>query len=131
MHIGILSSPTCSAVNVMQNVFSTPNPVIDEAIVIGIMPRPQKSPTLPHISHETIFTTSFKTEFVVQMIYGIPLSIFEFKSTQVYRSLWNIACSQHIYLSDLLPLKKERGRRGRDRMIVGFTTAYAISAYDH
>ena len=128
MHIGILSSPT---VNVMQNVFSTPNPVIDEAIVIGIMPRPQKSPILPHISHETIFTTSFKTEFVVQMIYGIPLSIFEFKSTQVYRSLWNIACSQHIYLSDLLPLKKERGRRGRDRMIVGFTTTYAISAYDH
>jgi hypothetical protein len=60
MHIGILSSPTCSAVNVMQNVFSTPNPVIDEAIVIGIMPRPQKSPTLPHISHETIFTTSFE-----------------------------------------------------------------------
>jgi hypothetical protein len=24
-----------------------------------------------------------------------------------------------------------RGRRGRDRMVVGFTTAYAISAYHH
>jgi hypothetical protein len=72
MHIGIVSSTTCSAVNVIQNVFSTPNPVIDEAIVIRIMLRPQKSPTLRHISHEIIFTTSFKNEFVVQMIYGIP-----------------------------------------------------------
>ena len=25
----------------------------------------------------------------------------------------------------------KRGRRGRDRMIVGFTTTYAISAYHH
>jgi hypothetical protein len=24
-----------------------------------------------------------------------------------------------------------RGRRGRDRMVVGFTTKYAISAYHH
>jgi len=24
-----------------------------------------------------------------------------------------------------------RGRRGRDRMVVGFTTTYAISAYHH
>jgi hypothetical protein len=24
-----------------------------------------------------------------------------------------------------------RGRRGRDRMLVGFTTTYAISAYHH
>jgi hypothetical protein len=23
------------------------------------------------------------------------------------------------------------GRRGRDRMVLGFTTTYAISAYDH
>jgi hypothetical protein len=26
---------------------------------------------------------------------------------------------------------KRRGRQDRDRMIVGFTTTYAISAYDH
>jgi hypothetical protein len=26
---------------------------------------------------------------------------------------------------------KPRGRRGRDRMVVGFTTSYAISAYHH
>jgi hypothetical protein len=26
---------------------------------------------------------------------------------------------------------KTRGRRGRDRMVVGFTTTYAISAYHH
>jgi len=25
----------------------------------------------------------------------------------------------------------QRGRRGRDRMIVGFTTTYAISSYHH
>jgi len=26
---------------------------------------------------------------------------------------------------------KHRGRRGRDRMVVGFTTTYAICAYHH
>jgi hypothetical protein len=26
---------------------------------------------------------------------------------------------------------KNRDRRGRDRMVVGFTTTYAISAYHH
>jgi hypothetical protein len=25
----------------------------------------------------------------------------------------------------------QRGRRGHDRMVVGFTTTYAISAYHH
>jgi len=29
------------------------------------------------------------------------------------------------------PKHSVRGRRGRDRMIVGFTTTYAISAYHH
>ena len=28
-------------------------------------------------------------------------------------------------------LKKHGGRRGRDRMVVGFITTYAISAYHH
>jgi exoribonuclease II len=28
-------------------------------------------------------------------------------------------------------IKKRRGHRGRNRMIVGFTTIYAISAYHH
>jgi len=27
--------------------------------------------------------------------------------------------------------KGGKGRRGRDRMVVGFTTTYAISAYHH
>jgi hypothetical protein len=27
--------------------------------------------------------------------------------------------------------KVDGGRRGRDRMVVGFTTTYAISAYHH
>jgi len=26
---------------------------------------------------------------------------------------------------------KDKGRRGRDRMIFGFTTTYAVSAYHH
>jgi hypothetical protein len=30
----------------------------------------------------------------------------------------------------LIPLLY-RGRRGRDRMVVGFTTSYAIGAYNH
>ena len=28
-------------------------------------------------------------------------------------------------------LQNTRGRRGRDRMVVGFTTTYAISVYHH
>ena len=28
-------------------------------------------------------------------------------------------------------LKRERGRRERDRTVVGFTTTYAVSAYHH
>ena len=28
-------------------------------------------------------------------------------------------------------IKKYRGYRGRDRMVVGFTTTYATSAYHH
>jgi len=28
-------------------------------------------------------------------------------------------------------LNNSRGRRGRDRMVVGFTAIYAISAYHH
>jgi hypothetical protein len=28
-------------------------------------------------------------------------------------------------------IQEYRGRRGRDRMVVGFTTTYAISAYRH
>jgi len=31
----------------------------------------------------------------------------------------------------LFNLIKIRGSRGRDRVVVGFTTAYAISAYHH
>ena len=36
-----------------------------------------------------------------------------------YRYLWKLI---HIYY---------RGHRGRDRMVIGFTTTYAISAYHH
>jgi hypothetical protein len=38
----------------------------------------------------------------------------------------SLSCS-FTYISFLFP----RGRRGRDRMVVGFTTTYAISAYHH
>jgi len=38
-------------------------------------------------------------------------------------------------VKNLIPKKetsyKSQGRRGRDRMVVGFTTTYAISAYNH
>jgi len=30
-----------------------------------------------------------------------------------------------------LVIKRKRSRRGRDRMVVGFTTTYAISGYHH
>jgi len=35
------------------------------------------------------------------------------------------------YLSKRIKLTSTRGRRGCDRMVVGFTTTYAISAYNH
>ena len=36
----------------------------------------------------------------------------------VYRNAWK-------------PSKKRRGHCGRDRMVVGYTTTYAMSAYHH
>jgi len=35
------------------------------------------------------------------------------------------------YLSKTAFTIETRGRRGRDRMVVGFTTTYPISAYHH
>jgi hypothetical protein len=35
------------------------------------------------------------------------------------------------YRRRILVNKTARGRRGRDRIVVGFTTTYAISVYDH
>ena len=34
-------------------------------------------------------------------------------------------------LSGINTLKRGGGRRGRDRMVVGFTTTYVIGAYHH
>ena len=36
-----------------------------------------------------------------------------------------------LYLIQYEPTYLQRGRRGRDHMVVGFTTTYAISAYHH
>jgi len=37
----------------------------------------------------------------------------------------------NIYLGSIYYSINNRGRRGRDRIVVGFTTTYAISAYHH
>jgi hypothetical protein len=37
-------------------------------------------------------------------------------------------CKQYTFNAELFQCN---GRRGRDRMVVGFTTTYAISAYHH
>jgi hypothetical protein len=36
-----------------------------------------------------------------------------------------------LYLSSTTYSNTQRGHRGRDRMVVGCTTTYAISAYHH
>jgi hypothetical protein len=36
-----------------------------------------------------------------------------------------------VYITKMLKILKGWSRRGRDRMVVGFTTTYAISAYHH
>ena len=38
---------------------------------------------------------------------------------------------KHLRLCRFFCKQVYRGRRGRDRMVVGFTTTYAISAYHH
>jgi hypothetical protein len=49
---------------------------------------------------------------------------------KIYFSV-NSHCSVCLSFVWLLSSYSYRGRRGRDRMIVGFTTSYAISAYHH
>ena len=41
-----------------------------------------------------------------------------------------VALKAYIFMMFLCK-RKVRGRRGRDRMVVGFTTTCAISAYPH
>jgi hypothetical protein len=45
-------------------------------------------------------------------------------------SMFIMPCSGH-HLGFQINTWNIRGRRGRDRMVVGFTTTYAISAYHH
>jgi len=40
-------------------------------------------------------------------------------------------CNIHFNIYEKKHYLKLGGRRGRDRMVVGFTTTYAISAYHH
>jgi dolichyl-phosphate-mannose--protein O-mannosyl transferase len=46
-----------------------------------------------------------------------------------------LLCNYIVYITlqilKELIIERERGRCGRDRMVVGFTTTYAISAYHH
>ena len=42
-----------------------------------------------------------------------------------------VKCFNEIFLVKGNNSLKNRGCRGRDRMVVGYTTTYAISAYHH
>jgi hypothetical protein len=50
-------------------------------------------------------------------------------------SILDCQCSflKHVFMIHRMYCKShgKGGRRGRDRMVVGFTTTYAISAYQH
>jgi len=52
-----------------------------------------------------------------------------------YFTSLNVTCKEMVfyfkYLSDFYWLFVNRGRHGRDRMVVRFTTTCAISAYHH
>jgi len=53
------------------------------------------------------------------------------KTTTTYHIPWNKTHTLH-YTGELPTYHTPwRGRRGRDRIVVGFTTTYAISAYQH
>jgi hypothetical protein len=58
------------------------------------------------------------------MIIIIDLHIIFFACKAKYNCQINSVDSIHVIL-------KGRGRRGHDRMVVGFTTTYAISAHHH
>ena len=49
---------------------------------------------------------------------------------QFYTNSWELKQATHLYQSIYLQ-RGHRGRRDRDRMVVGFTTTYAISVYHH
>ena len=54
-----------------------------------------------------------------------------------YCQRYNFDCNAKVFLFlfsllfCFINFKENRGRRGRDRMVVGFTTTYAINAYHH
>ena len=52
------------------------------------------------------------------------------KLAATVHSSFSLVCIKCMYIIQLWPSKK-RGCHGRDRMLVGFTTTYAISAYHH
>ena len=68
-----------------------------------------------------------KQQHTNYMVLGLTLLKFD---PTIYRT-WG----EHFYNNtvDAIPLTVQytRDRRGRDRMVVGFTTTYAISVYHH
>ena len=46
-------------------------------------------------------------------------------------TIWTSPQLAFLHVVFCVPTKLPRGRRGRDRMVVGFTNTYAISAYHH
>ena len=95
-NIGIISNPTCSSVNVMIILTSflrrrrrcdhchytlyMPNDVT----IKGILQFIQKPLDMHFFSDETIFTTPFKTTFLVQLMFRMPINNSDFKSMQTY-----------------------------------------------
>ena len=71
--------------------------------------------------------------FLLLLLFTVVFSI-QFVCNGQYKHndqplLQNSISTDYMRISDCLILHRGRGRGGHDRMVVGFTTTYAISAY--
>ena len=64
---------------------------------------------------------------MLYIIWGLLVHMFYFTKRTTPMSN-EVTCNKNNYKTPALYFKS-KGRRGHDRMVVGFTTTYAISAY--
>jgi hypothetical protein len=87
---------------------------------------------LHHVVYSTHSLYLLMYLLIVLFYICIPLYLCLFVCLMVFNTIRiaskvNMLDNVYIYIS----INTMLGRRGRDRMVVGFTTTYAISAYHH
>ena len=62
---------------------------------------------------------------IIEILLKVAFITINLTLTLILEGAYCLLCIMLLYQSDI------RGRRGRERMVVGFSTTYAISAYHH